>query len=793
MNGRNTPPRDFRLGTWHVQPAQCRLTCDGRIVQVRAKVMDLLVRLARTPGEVVAKDTLLDDVWGTDAVSESALTRTVTELRQALGDSAEHPRILETIPKRGYRVIVPVTSIRSDQHEGRPSDVRRTAPWKFAVLAVALAAIVVTCLAALSRASDSPILPFAARDWVVVPPFENRTGDSMFDEVLEQALERELVDSGFVSVVPRPRIEDALALMKKPPDARLDAALAREVALRDGGIRAILAGRIHRVGSGYVVTTRVVNPEDGRTLADVSHDVPHPDDVMSAMRRQALEVRKHLGEALVSIERSREAFAKVTTPSLRALQLYSRAATLMGGELWRWHPNAKSRFASAEALLTEATRVDPSFASAWLMLAHAICQQDRPTGEYLPIAERALSLSAGAASAERYFIEGFTYSRRAHFSENPRDYDHAARSFEAVLQVSPDHYWTLLELVPVYRQLGRFDEAERVVAHAAAVRPRSARFAIDAARAYLRRGDRDLARAAATQAEALAREDAGNMAAVPVDNLEWLRLWDAHVAWLDRDPSRVLAAARLAERRWADSTSVPWLFKLAYVYAGIGRYDDALRVAERLPADRFEFVRNYFAFQTGRGPRVWDPVPRRRDFEAMNQRFMTLVWHDRLADVKWVQAERRRRGLLPYPADAIADRLGQLRVQQGRFAEGVALLESVKPDPMGPRYNVLEHLALGQRGLGDMAGAIRQLERAGDKRAEAVTHDGWQVYSWLRCRVLLAELYREVGRIADAERTAEDVRALLAVGDPGHQLLIRLSGRSSPSPPPSGRPSTPTP
>jgi hypothetical protein len=112
---------------------------------------------------------------------------------------------------------------------------------------------------------------------------------------------------------------------------------------------------------------------------------------------------------------------------------------------------------------------------------------------------------------------------------------------------------------------------------------------------------------------------------------------------------------------------------------------------------------------------------------------------------------------------------------------------------MGPRYNVLEHLALGQRGLGDMAGAIRQLERAGDKRAEAVTHDGWQVYSWLRCRVLLAELYREVGRIADAERTAEDVRALLAVGDPGHQLLIRLSGRSSPSPPPSGRPSTPTP
>jgi hypothetical protein len=77
--------------------------------------------------------------------------------------------------------------------------------------------------------------------------------------------------------------------------------------------------------------------------------------------------------------------------------------------------------------------------------------------------------------------------------------------------------------------------------------------------------------------------------------------------------------------------------------------------------------------------------------------------------------------------------------------------------------------------LGDTAGAIRELERAGDKRAEAVTHDGWQVYSWLRCRVLLAELYREVGRVADAERAAQDVRALRAVSDPGDPLLVRLS------------------
>lgn len=63
---------------------------------------------AARPGEVVSKDTLLNGVWGTEFISESALTRVVTELRQALGDEVDHPRILETIPKRGCRLIAPV-------------------------------------------------------------------------------------------------------------------------------------------------------------------------------------------------------------------------------------------------------------------------------------------------------------------------------------------------------------------------------------------------------------------------------------------------------------------------------------------------------------------------------------------------------------------------------------------------------------------------------------------------------------------------------------------------------------
>ncbi len=107
---------DFHADEWLVQPALCRLSKDGRTVQVRAKVMDVLEYLAARPGEVVSKETLLDGVWGAREISESALTRTVTELRQALGDEVAKPRFLETIPKRGYRFIAPVTPVA----EGRP-------------------------------------------------------------------------------------------------------------------------------------------------------------------------------------------------------------------------------------------------------------------------------------------------------------------------------------------------------------------------------------------------------------------------------------------------------------------------------------------------------------------------------------------------------------------------------------------------------------------------------------------------------------------------------------------------
>jgi DNA-binding winged helix-turn-helix (wHTH) protein len=91
-----------------VRPSQNRIERESEIVHLEPKVMDLLVFLAAHAGQVVPKTRLIDEVWQTEFIAESALTRAVGELRRALGESAREPRCLETITKRGYRLMATV-------------------------------------------------------------------------------------------------------------------------------------------------------------------------------------------------------------------------------------------------------------------------------------------------------------------------------------------------------------------------------------------------------------------------------------------------------------------------------------------------------------------------------------------------------------------------------------------------------------------------------------------------------------------------------------------------------------
>jgi DNA-binding winged helix-turn-helix (wHTH) protein len=115
-------PQPFRLGEWHAEPALNRLwRSDDDGVHLEPRVMAVLVYLAERGGDVVGKEELLREVWAGAFVEDVAVARSISALRHALGDDAASPRFIETIPKRGYRLIAPVELTALRRLAGSPA------------------------------------------------------------------------------------------------------------------------------------------------------------------------------------------------------------------------------------------------------------------------------------------------------------------------------------------------------------------------------------------------------------------------------------------------------------------------------------------------------------------------------------------------------------------------------------------------------------------------------------------------------------------------------------------------
>jgi DNA-binding winged helix-turn-helix (wHTH) protein len=103
--------REFQVGEWLIEPDLNRINKAGRITSVEPKVLEVLVCLAHHPGEVLSKEQIVKIVWPDTYVGEGTLSYSISELRKAFCDDAKDPRIIETIPRKGYRLIAPVAHL----------------------------------------------------------------------------------------------------------------------------------------------------------------------------------------------------------------------------------------------------------------------------------------------------------------------------------------------------------------------------------------------------------------------------------------------------------------------------------------------------------------------------------------------------------------------------------------------------------------------------------------------------------------------------------------------------------
>ena len=106
----------FRLGEFDVLPLRNKIVGPNGSVHIQPKAMDVLCCLAGNKGDVVAREELLDEVWQRTVVTDEVLTRCISELRSALGDNANNPTYIQTVPKRGYRLLASVS-----QQEATPT------------------------------------------------------------------------------------------------------------------------------------------------------------------------------------------------------------------------------------------------------------------------------------------------------------------------------------------------------------------------------------------------------------------------------------------------------------------------------------------------------------------------------------------------------------------------------------------------------------------------------------------------------------------------------------------------
>jgi tetratricopeptide (TPR) repeat protein len=324
----------------------------------------------------------------------------------------------------------------------------------------------------------------AIRDTIVLADFENRTGEPVFDETLRQGLAVQLEQSPLLSLVSDDRVQYLLGLMGRPADAKLTAAIAREICERIGG-GAVLEGSVARLGSQYVLGLRARRCRTGDVLYEGQQQAAGATDVLRALTQMAKAFRARAGESLSTVERHNTPLEEATTPSLDALKAYSAGR--------RVHAAAGP---AAAPLFKRALDIDPRFAMAHAFLGTAYGELGQSELAAASIRE-AYAQRGRATDRERFFITA-SYDLRVTgnlekaretcelwIQTYPRDwephgfltgiilpvlgrYERAVEEGRRTVDLNPDFSIGHNTLAFGYEQLGRFAEADAVLREAEA-------------------------------------------------------------------------------------------------------------------------------------------------------------------------------------------------------------------------------------------------------------------------------------------------------------------------------------
>jgi tetratricopeptide (TPR) repeat protein len=311
---------------------------------------------------------------------------------------------------------------------------------------------------------------------LIVADFENRTADSTLGGSVTEAFRIDLAQSPVVTVMPSSAVGQALERMKRDPLVLVEAATAREVALREGA-KAIVSGEISPVGKGFVLSAKLLAPADGAELVAIRETAENDGMILQAIDRLSRRMRERIGESLRTI-RSNEPLEQVTTSSLEALRLYSQGARAVD----------RDDNEDAIKLLGQAIAVDTGFAMAYRKLAVALDNSGADATRIVEAATKAYEHRERLPEVERYQTTAYYFWD---VDWNPEKIEAAYRS---VLAINPDDGTALNNLSLLLSTQRRWAEAEQLAARATEGTDLATSFFVNLLQAQLAQGKRSEAR-----------------------------------------------------------------------------------------------------------------------------------------------------------------------------------------------------------------------------------------------------------------------------------------------------------
>ena len=473
----------YRFGDFAFDPSSGELHKHGRKVRLQEQPFQILMLLLARPGEVVTREEVRQALWPADTFVDFGvgLNSAVKRLRDALEDSAEEPRFVETIPRRGYRFIaaleaptlpssptpLPPIAVEVPAKPGRRSRFSRVAAP--ATLAIALLALVLSGAGDRRRGDRS--LPVAVTS-IAVLPFANLTGDTEQDYFVDGMTDAVITHLAQVRAL---RVISRTSVMHYKGTNKLLPRIADELSAD-----AVVEGTVARSGDRVRVTAQLIHAATDRHLWARSYD-RELRDVLALQAELAGAIVQAVQVKLRPEDRSRIARAAAANPDAYDAYLKGR---------FYWSKRSTPGMAKAIDYFQRAIEKDPTYAPAYSGLSDAYRHfviLGLPPRECMPKAEAA---ARKALALDDTLAEAHTSLAAVLYRHN-WDWPGAEREFQLSLEMDPSYAEGHRAYAMYLLLVRRAEEAVAELQRARALSPLSIQINVELASALVRAGRYD--------------------------------------------------------------------------------------------------------------------------------------------------------------------------------------------------------------------------------------------------------------------------------------------------------------